>query len=378
MKRQFFYYKTMQGLFIFLVLLLQSCMSGTSSFSYAGDYCEDGLQDRDETDVDCGGQYCDPCVEAEETEEEEAVEEEETVEEEEAVEESEQDETTKEEDFTFIFDDGIRMAEASNPGVKMNDDGTISLLFQDNSDDGKQHVAISEDGLTFSDRGESVTQRVGGQFRAKQLPDGTWRGYGYDTTKGIEEECLTSQSSEDGITFADDVGCRYTLTDDDKGTMGVYEFFADSNENIVLLYIGDRYGLNNIRRAYSKDNGETFTFTNGNVLGDDDFGGGAKSYVDEKVLVLDDHRVFLVAMQSGTIYGFMSEDDGVSFEPYEEPLLEANDFISTEYGEATSLHDPQIIELEDGRYRIYVTAGFRGDSTTTENDTEAIVSATTE
>ncbi len=281
------------------------------------------------------------------------------------------------EEFTFIFDEGIRMADASNPGAKLNDDETISLLFQDTSERGIQHVATSEDGLTFQDRGTRLTPKEGGAFRAKQLPDGTWRGYGYDTTKGIEGGCLTSQSSEDGRTFTDDDGCRYTLQDDDKGTMGVYEFFADSQDNIVLLYIGDKSGLNNVRRAYSNDNGDTFTFTNDNVLGDEDLGGGGRSYVDEKVLVLSDHRVFLVAMQLGTVYGFISEDDGVSFQRYKEPILEAKDFAGTEYGQARSLHDPQIIQLEDGRYRIYVTAAFNGETESKEDDMEAIVSATT-
>ncbi len=48
------------SLFTVLVLFLSSC-EGTFSFTYTGDYCADGLQDRDEEDVDCGGQYCDSC-----------------------------------------------------------------------------------------------------------------------------------------------------------------------------------------------------------------------------------------------------------------------------------------------------------------------------
>ncbi len=48
--------------FSLLILLLQSCTFGSFSVSYTGDYCNDGLQDRDETGVDCGGQYCDSCA----------------------------------------------------------------------------------------------------------------------------------------------------------------------------------------------------------------------------------------------------------------------------------------------------------------------------
>ncbi|MEK6921828.1 MAG: PKD domain-containing protein, partial [Nanoarchaeota archaeon] len=43
-----------------IILFLSSCQSNFS-LSYTGDYCEDGLKDRDEENVDCGGQYCDAC-----------------------------------------------------------------------------------------------------------------------------------------------------------------------------------------------------------------------------------------------------------------------------------------------------------------------------
>ncbi len=44
-----------------ILLFLNSCTSW--SVTYTGDYCEDGIQDRTETDLDCGGLYCDPCEE---------------------------------------------------------------------------------------------------------------------------------------------------------------------------------------------------------------------------------------------------------------------------------------------------------------------------
>ena len=47
------------SLFLTVVLFISSC--GYFSFTYTGDYCADGIQDRDETAVDCGGQYCDAC-----------------------------------------------------------------------------------------------------------------------------------------------------------------------------------------------------------------------------------------------------------------------------------------------------------------------------
>jgi len=41
----------------------------TFGSGYTGDYCEDGMQDRDETDIDCGGTYCNACEEGQACEE---------------------------------------------------------------------------------------------------------------------------------------------------------------------------------------------------------------------------------------------------------------------------------------------------------------------
>lgn len=45
-----------------VIIFLSGCTDSPFSFSYTGDYCADGLQDRDEDGVDCGGQYCDACT----------------------------------------------------------------------------------------------------------------------------------------------------------------------------------------------------------------------------------------------------------------------------------------------------------------------------
>lgn len=282
-------------------------------------------------------------------------------------------------DVSFIPDEGIRMMYASNAGAKLDEDGNMLLLYEANGSDlTGQYIATSEDGLNFEDEGEQVAYEEAGAFRSKQLPDGTWISYGFNTTKGITGTCLTSQSSEDGVTFTEDEGCRYELQEDDNGRMGVYEFFNDSKGNVVLLYLGDLEGMNNVRRAYSTDNGQTFTFTNGNVLGDENDGGGSNSYVDQKVTVMENGDVFLVAMKQGNIYGFISTDDGETFEPYsDEPLLVPDDFTHEEYGLVRSLHDPQIVTLEDGRYRIYVTALFgEREAGVTEGGLSTLVSAT--
>lgn len=276
-------------------------------------------------------------------------------------------ETNGAEDISFTADTGIRMENASNAGVKFDQAGGITLLYENRAGGGNNIATATGDSdwLEFG----SIQSRVNpDHFRAIQLPDGTWRAYGFDTTKGIEGTCLKSQSSSDGVNFTPDEGCRYELQPNDRGRMGVYDLFSDSKGGVVLLYIGDLMGVNNVRRAYSTDNGWTFAFDRGNVLGDDTAGGGGRSYVDQKTIKLSDGSIYLVAMQMGRIYAFLSTDDGMTFEAQGE-ILSPDDFTAQGIH---SLHDPQIIQLPDGRLRIYL-AGSQG----TPEDTQwVIVSAT--
>lgn len=251
--------------------------------------------------------------------------------------------------FDFEPDTGVRMMYASNPGVRLDADGTMNLLYEDRSARGQKvaEATDSSDWLDF-DAGETITDAS--PYRAIKLPDGTYRSYGYNPTVGQEGGCLESRSSIDGEIFTKDAGCRYELTEDDQNWMGVYDLFIGPSGEVVLFYLGDKWGLNNIRRAVSTDNGWTFTFDQADVLGDAKNGGGMNSYVDERVIELDDGSYYLIAMLKGNIYGFTS-DDSVSFS---EPtlLLAPSDFTEMDL---ISLNDPQIIKLSDGRYRIYVT-----------------------
>lgn len=281
-------------------------------------------------------------------------------------------------EFVFVPDDGIRVEDASNAGVKKNADGSVSLVFQSRSTDsrGRNDVAVaqaSSDWLTFTRTDEGVNPA---QFRALKLPDGTCRAYGLDATKsGVMpgSNGLKSQSSEDCVTYTEDAGTRYTLTDSDNGSMGVYDLFIDSNENVVLLYLADLKGLNNLRRAVSTDGGWTFIWQADDVLGDAVLGGGGQSYVDNKVIVLKDGREFMVAMRQGKIYTFISEDDGVTW------TKNSDELTPDEFGAAgvKGLYDPQIVQLADGRFRIYVTGETGGTGADDPNATQHIYSATT-
>ena len=128
---------------------------------------------------------------------------------------------------------------------------------------------------------------------------------------------------------------------------------TDARSGVVLLYIGDLFGLNNVRRAYSIDGGLTFAFVHSNVLGDDASGGGGMSYVDEKTIKLPDGGRRLFAMKGGSaIYSFISSDDDVfMLEPGTRLTLGDLPDLRPQ-----SVNDPVVVRLADGRYRMYVAA----------------------
>jgi hypothetical protein len=191
---------------------------------------------------------------------------------------------------------------------------------------------------------------------------------------------ITSESSLDGTVFTKDEGIRYSPSEEDMGTLGTYDIFVDTEGGVVLLYVGDLRGLNNTRRAYSPpgDNGWTFSYERGNVLGDEelrpdhDTGGGAWTYVDINSVILPDGRRRLFAMKGGTqIFSFISDTELRSFSLEPDVRLSKSDFTALE---VISLHDPMVMEIEDGRYRMYLHLLITDD---TGAERTAIVSATT-
>lgn len=274
---------------------------------------------------------------------------------------------------TFTPDSGTRLELASNAGLKMSNDGTLSMIFQDIAIHHESITTTTEasDWLSF-DRGEAIQDRSG--FYVVKLPDGTYKTYGYNPTKGLEgNTCLTSESSTDGVTFTKDSGSRYTLQADDNGTMGVWDVFTTQTGKVILLYIGDMLGKNKVREAVSTDNGETFTFYKDNVLGD---ANEPQSYVDERSFRMSNGNILLVAMKSGSIYEFLSTDDGETFTVNPTPVLTKDSFPGLN---AVGLNDPQLTQLPDGRMRIYATLSIGQPGATPGDETKIsgdIVSAT--
>jgi hypothetical protein len=268
-------------------------------------------------------------------------------------------------DLKFIPDAGFRVDDAANPQPGIDASGLFYLYYH-NPVLRRDYVATSSDGLHFG-AGNSISN-FANDPRNTRLPDGRWRRYQYDM-QALE---MRSSLSTDGANYTPEAGVRYRPQASDNNSLGVYDVFADTKGGVVMLYIGDLMGQNNVRRAYSTDNGNTFTFDRGNILGDANAGGGANSYVDEKTIVLPDGKRRLFVMKGGTIYSFLGDADGNNFVFEEGVRLAPADFAGLHI---LTLHDPVVVRLSDGRYRMYVAAMIdNGDGTRKS----AIVTATTE
>jgi hypothetical protein len=266
-------------------------------------------------------------------------------------------------DLVFIPDAGFRMESASNPAAGISSVGTVHLYYEDRVTH-RQLVAKSPDGLTFSAGVPySDTDRTADSRRTLMPDNRTWRLYAYDLNAAV----MRSLISFDGIAFTQEAGTRYAPQAADRGWMGVYEAYSEGSR-VVLIYLGDKEGANNLRRAVSTDNGQTFTFDQADVLRDGALGGGGNSYVDPKTIKLPDGRRRLFVMRKGEEVDSFISTDGLSYTLEAGKRLTLTDFTSIAI---RSLNDPVVVRLSDGRYRMYVAALV---SSTNEF---SIVSATT-
>lgn len=259
-------------------------------------------------------------------------------------------------DIRFIPDAGVRIGNTSIPRAGIDPSGTTWLVFSDEILR-KRRITSSANGLQFGTPNDLTPLNRGNDPQRTLLPNGTWRVYGLEgvgqnPASPSSGNRITSGSSTNGIAFYPDTGNRYTPAPGDFGQIGVFDIFTDKRGGVVLLYIGDLIGGNNIRHAYSADTGRTFTFQHGNVMRDDGLG-GPNTFVDPFSIRLPDGRIRLFTMKANAIYSHISNDDGLTFTPEPGPLLRTTDFKEFT---ARSLNDPSIIRLPDGRYRMYVAS----------------------
>jgi len=284
----------------------------------------------------------------------------------------------------FTPDDGIRLEGGTIPRAGIDQDtGTIALYYTVGPN---EYVATSNDGgMNFSD-----DQPVSDRYldpRNVEMPEPNqngetiWRRYMLDRHQGVFE----SQVSTDGIHFVPEDGVRYDPPNSDN--IGVYTTFATATGRIGLMYIGDKGTTDgNVRLAYSDDNGETFQLADENPLGDAGTHDAGMNQRDPYAIVLDDGTIRVFTMVQGGsqaplpgqrsvgyIYSFTSTDHGETFVQDEGIRLQPDDFDEFY---VWSLNDPSVIELPDGRFRMYVAAKI--SESADGSDTEwGIVSVTT-
>lgn len=264
---------------------------------------------------------------------------------------------------------GIRISKASNPFATVAANGTAFLGYEDSASHSSKFQS-STDGLNFSNETLLTYSNRSVDSRRTLMPDGkTWRLYQYNSAN----KTMTSYVSTDGNNFTPESGLRYTPSSSDNNTIGVYDHYVAPDGSLIMIYVGDLYGKNNLRMARSTDNGLTFTFLKGNVLGDDEPGGGSNTFIDNKTIALPDGRRRMFAMRALELFSFITQD-GVNWTCEPGVRVSYRDFAEaglTLY----SLNDPVAVYMPDGTCRIYVATATSPASSTTSSSDWAIVSA---
>ena len=288
-------------------------------------------------------------------------------------------------ELNFVPDPGVRIELGAVPEVGLDQEtGEVYLYYSIGPD---PYLATSDSGgLEFSDpqAPTDMAHDPRGVLMPQPDDDGNpiWRRIRWDVSVGA----FTSMASSDGADFSPEDGFRYDPAETEN--VGVYTVFNTSDGRVGLMYIGDK-GMTtaNVRLAYSTDNGQSFQLEYDNPLGDAGTHDEGLNQRDPAANVLDDGRIRVFTMvQGGTeaplpgtrtvtsIFSFTSTDDGHSFEADSGQRLAPDDF--TEF-DVWSLNDPSVIQLPDGRYRMYI-AGLVSEEPDASDVHWAILSATTQ
>lgn len=265
-------------------------------------------------------------------------------------------------ELTFVPDAGQRIENGAIPEVGVDpQSGTVYLYYKIGPDTWR---ATSEDGgVEFGEPeqpGDMAFDPRGVQMpRADESGRTVWRRIQWEADQGA----FTSLVSYDGATYTPEDGVRYDPPDTDFP--GVFTVFPTNQGRVGLMYIGDKgMTTGNVRLAYSDDNGQSFRLHDANPLGDAGTHDQGLNQRDPAAVVLDDGRVRVFTMVQGgpdaplpgsravtSISSFTSSDDGQTFVEDAGVRLAPEDFTGFD---VWSLNDPSIIQLPDGRFRMYV------------------------
>jgi len=304
----------------------------------------------------------------------------------------------------FFLDQGIRKDFAAQSYVVSKDDTgklrvyepklgkDVFLTYKDTTIDQKDSenhtnpskISTSTNGLLFNEGkpfqhfkkpGIKLPRPIKGKVAYRQF---------FLTADGMH----SATSLNGGETYEIDEGIRYKLSKEDFGSVGYYDYTVNFKGEIVLLYIGAmKDSSSNIRLAISKDNGSSFQLVDRNPLGDRGDNAMGLDHRDPRITKLKDGRLRLFTMVQGDIgapipgeralgeiHSFTSHDGGHRWKKDKGIRLKSG--IIGEM-EVWSLNDPHVIELSDGRFRMYITARVLDKSSSDESYKEVIISLTT-
>jgi hypothetical protein len=249
--------------------------------------------------------------------------------------------------FTWTVDPGIRLEDASVPGVSRLEDGRFRMYY---GGPGGILSAISEDGTTFT-KETGVRVPSGAQGGTEMIvsdptmvtrQDGQVRIYYKGATgpggPGQSIHTIYSAISTDGLHFEKE-GIRIdSQQTPDRGWASVPEAIILPDGRVRLYYVSDGLDVKHGIVSAISDDGLSFT-REGPVL---------SGFVDPAVIRLADGRYLMLAVTISSvslgiepgIYSFLSED-GINFQDREPVLIGENNI------------DPAIVDMGDGAYRVY-------------------------
>ncbi len=288
-------------------------------------------------------------------------------------------------ELNFVPDPGVRIDNGAVPEAGIDQKtGEVFLYYSIGPD--KYRVTSLDGGLSFTDPETPTDSNNDPRGVLMPGPDESgnpvWRRLRWEPAEGA----FISLVSGDGASYSPEEGVRYDPPDTENP--GVYTVFTTAEGRVGLMYIGDMgTTTGNVRLAYSDDNGESFRLADDNPLGDAGSHDEGLNQRDPAANLLEDGRIRVYTMVQGgpqaphpgvravtSIFSFTSDDDGSSFEADAGVRLAPEDFSAFD---VWSLNDPSVVQLPDGRYRMYV-AGLISEDADASDAHWVILSATSE
>lgn len=238
-------------------------------------------------------------------------------------------------------------------------DGSYRMYF---TGPGGILTSTSTDGLTWSSAETSLTTLMATNPSVIELGDGTYLMiYGIQTTMPVTEK-LFRATSPDGITFTDQPGAEedgaVLVADEDENDFVSVPDMIFLDETTIRLYFVANTVESGIHTATSTDNGQTWT-REGEITLSGSYGGQTN---DPDIIQLEDgsYRLFFTTPPVGTSIGDLRLRSATSTDGRSFTVEEGD--IVTPSGSVDAILDPDtVLVTGTSTYRIYYGTEPAGD-----------------